>query len=242
MRDCQNAELRDLLPDLAADRLSGLARDRVVAHVARCPACTAEVDLLRRVSHVLRGAAPVLDVGRIVAALPSPRSAGLEAPVDVRGALAISPGSASSPAVGGRGDLRQRSRATWTAWRLAAAISTIAVGGLSVAMLRGLLSSSSPPVAETPAGRAPVSLSGSSLPHTPPNHGAERPVMSPPASPRAADVAGITSSAATLPADSVSDLSDGEVEGLLNGLDDLEASPSADPEPAAQGLHEMGAP
>jgi hypothetical protein len=38
-------------------------------------------------------------------------------------------------------------------------------------------------------------------------------------------------------AGSISDLSDGEVEGLLHDLDGLEASPSDEPDAAAPGLH-----
>jgi anti-sigma factor RsiW len=76
MRDCPNAEMRDLLPDLLHGRgdVGRLAEAR--AHVATCDACRAELELLR----ALRSATVVeasTDVGRIAAAIPSYRQASL---------------------------------------------------------------------------------------------------------------------------------------------------------------------
>lgn len=69
MRDCDNVEMRDLLPDLLHSRLGPAERDAVERHVASCVDCTAELALLRSAQASLRGA-PVVDVVRIVAALP----------------------------------------------------------------------------------------------------------------------------------------------------------------------------
>lgn len=68
MRDCMKASVRDRLPDLLHGRLPASERAEVEQHVASCADCSAELDLLRAV----RGAVPtpVVDVERIVAALP----------------------------------------------------------------------------------------------------------------------------------------------------------------------------
>lgn len=69
MRDCENAEMRDLLPELLHARLGGAERAAVERHVAACEDCAAELALLRRVQSSL-ARAPAVDVSRIVAALP----------------------------------------------------------------------------------------------------------------------------------------------------------------------------
>jgi anti-sigma factor RsiW len=109
MIDCPNGEIRDRLPDFVHDQLDPPARAEVSAHLAACAACAAEVTLLRELRARLRAAPPV-DVGRIVAALP--RSTG-------------SRGSATASA----GDRRQRFD-----WRIAAAVAALAVGGGSAAV------------------------------------------------------------------------------------------------------------
>jgi anti-sigma factor RsiW len=71
MIDCPNGEIRDQLPDYLHDQLPATVRARVSAHVATCVACSAELALLIE----LRGsmhAVPVVDVEKVVAALPSP--------------------------------------------------------------------------------------------------------------------------------------------------------------------------
>src|SRR5262245_54070345 len=100
MSDCTNAEIRDRLPDLIHDRLDASERTAVMAHVAQCAECRAEVDVLRAARAMFETRAPRVDVGRIVGALPSPRA------------------SAGRPT---------RRRAI--DWRIAAAITVLAVGG-----------------------------------------------------------------------------------------------------------------
>lgn len=93
MRDCANADMRDLLPELVHERLDADARDRVATHVAGCAECATEVALLRELREALGAtAAPGVDVSRIVAALPSAprRGAGVRpapsaTPLDRRG-------------------------------------------------------------------------------------------------------------------------------------------------------------
>ena len=71
MRDCDNSEVRDLLPELLHDRLGPAARAELKRHVDACADCQAELELLRRV--VAAAPAPAVDVARITAALPAYR-------------------------------------------------------------------------------------------------------------------------------------------------------------------------
>lgn len=72
MRDCSNGEVRDRLPELMHNRLSGEALVIVRAHVADCADCRAELALLEQ----LRAAAvaPRIDASRVVAGLPRYRA------------------------------------------------------------------------------------------------------------------------------------------------------------------------
>lgn len=65
MRDCPDGDLRDLLPDLAHDRLPPDEAARLRAHVTGCEACGQELSLLRDLRGVFR--APVeVDVDAVV--------------------------------------------------------------------------------------------------------------------------------------------------------------------------------
>jgi anti-sigma factor RsiW len=64
MRDCPDAEVRDLLPDFVHGTLDERARAAVEAHVARCAACQAELRLLRA-AHSALSRGPAVDVGAI---------------------------------------------------------------------------------------------------------------------------------------------------------------------------------
>ena len=73
MTDCPDGELRDLLPDLLHGGLDPAQRAAVESHVAGCADCRGELALLGG----LRGSMthlPSVDVGRIVAALPTYRA------------------------------------------------------------------------------------------------------------------------------------------------------------------------
>jgi anti-sigma factor RsiW len=72
MRDCENAEIRDRLPDLLHGRLDGPARSEALAHLAACADCATELDLLRSVNAACAAATPAVDVGRIVDAIVPP--------------------------------------------------------------------------------------------------------------------------------------------------------------------------
>jgi hypothetical protein len=68
MRDCANAKMRDLLPDLLHDRLPADARAEVRAHVDACDSCRVELELLVLVRAAI--ITPRVDSSRIAASIP----------------------------------------------------------------------------------------------------------------------------------------------------------------------------
>lgn len=111
MIDCPNVEMRDRLPDLVNESLDPGARVLVLAHLEECAACAAEIEILRSARLVLIQSTPRVNVAAIVAALPQP------------GVISI-------------GSARSARRASWGAWRAAAAITVFAAGIGSYAVLR----------------------------------------------------------------------------------------------------------
>jgi anti-sigma factor RsiW len=75
MNDCSRVEVRDLLPDLLNETVSGTERALVEGHLRECAACAAELSLLRAARGVLL-ATPSVDVERIVRSLPAAPTAG----------------------------------------------------------------------------------------------------------------------------------------------------------------------
>lgn len=112
MRECPDAGVRDLLPDLLHEQLAGDERRRVVVHVEGCVDCSAELMLLVRFreSHARAG----VDVARIVAALPTPNAN--------RPLMPVARPAASRTLLGG--------------WRAAAAIVAISLGAVAVGASR----------------------------------------------------------------------------------------------------------
>jgi hypothetical protein len=245
MSECRNEDLRDLLPDLAAERLASSERARVASHVATCAACTAELELLRAARRVMSRGVPVVDVARIVAALPHPPVA-----ADARPALVAS--SEPVRAVGARGAGRDASRGAapargaaprrylhqWGGWRIAAA-ATIVVGGLSVAVLRQLRPSTdaAPVIAPAigPAG-APETPAVTPAPRVPgqPSVPGETPVGPSPTSPSPGTE--MQAGAGLAVAGDISELSDGDVETLLQDMNALDGQPSADPDASVPAI------
>ena len=128
MTDCPNAEIRDLLPDLAADALSPVERARVQSHVDGCVDCAAEVVLLQTARAVRPQIGPI-DVARIVAQLPRP------------GARASVRDDPSVIALDARRTVAQArrvspARVSRSVWRMAAAIGVMIAGGWSVVLVR----------------------------------------------------------------------------------------------------------
>ena len=88
MTDCENAEVRDLLPALVHGRLDAAARAVVERHVRDCAECTAEVTLLRALRSTFHGS-PRVDVAAIVAAVPAYAKQGGRSWIGWRTAAAI---------------------------------------------------------------------------------------------------------------------------------------------------------
>jgi Putative zinc-finger len=219
MRECEKEELQDALPGYAAGRLAGAERARVEEHVAGCADCAATVEMLRVAHQVMTQDAPPIDVSRIVATLPAPPQA-VGRPV-----LVLSTAEAGDRAVPPAAQRPRRSsgyRPMWTGWRIAAVVSTIAVGGLSVTVMRDLRAGHGGPVTVAAVVATPVaatSVAGNGSPHD-------------------GDTENMASADAGLSVGGgLSDLSEGEMEGLLKDLDGIEASPSVEPDAAAPALH-----
>jgi hypothetical protein len=111
MTDCSNVEMRDRLPDLANETLEPSARELVLFHLAECAACTAELEILRTTRLIFVKTTPKVNVAGIVSALPQ------------YGVTSITTATAT----------RERSWAT--SWRMAAAMTLVAAGLGSYAVL-----------------------------------------------------------------------------------------------------------
>jgi hypothetical protein len=112
MIECSNVAMRDRLPDLANETLESATRELVMVHLAECVACTAELEILRTTRLILVKTTPKVDVAGIVSALPQ---------------YGVTP-------IGSAPSVRQRSWAT--SWRVAAAMTFLAAGIGSYAVLR----------------------------------------------------------------------------------------------------------
>jgi len=200
MTECSNIEVRELLPELLHDALPPTVRARVDAHLGSCTACAAELALLRSAHRVLAAVrVPALDPSSIVAALPRP--------MPVRAMSATRPATRRSP----------------TFFRLAAAISFISLGGISVAVARSYLGDVTPfavdstvSVGERAGEAAPV---GAAV-DTPRTAFAAQPFPVHPV---------------------VGTLDDADLESLLGELELLEAAPLAEPETTPGGRAVAGA-
>lgn len=232
MRDCtdQTGEYRDLLPELAAEGEGGepLApadRARVAEHVATCEACRAELELLRAARRGAMAATPAINVTRIVAALPHPPRAA--APVARR--------------------VRRSGWSGWAGWSVAAAVSTIAVAGLSVVVMRDGargVSVREPVPATAPAVRVPDQPVAA-----PPSAPAAVPVPVPAPQPRHSPPVPAPAGSAQRPSGEsevaagglevsggLSGLDETQLQALLRDMDSLEAEPVGEPEAAAPAL------
>ncbi len=215
--ECSSESMRDLLPEYVLGTLTSAEYSAVSTHLAGCEACAADVQLIRSV-----GAAfptPALDIAGIVAVLPS-------APARVKALLTV---SSSGEVATSSSALRPRQ------WRLAAAISFIVLGGISLATLRGMMRQSAPtdiPIAAVDSSLHPIG-SGSTA------------IVAPPAAAAAASAVGfrgvrqIRIAASGLSIGAAADLSDAQLEQLLSELETVQALPSTEPAPSH---HPMMAP
>lgn len=128
MTECRNPEVQDLLPDFLSASLGDADRSRVVAHLAVCGACEADLVLLRQVREA-RPAPVAVNVSRIVSALPAP-------PVAQRPALQLHTSTpAPRPAVAARTPSRRWLQGT-ALLRVAAVAGVVVAGSMSVVIAR----------------------------------------------------------------------------------------------------------
>jgi len=215
MFDCANVEMRELLPELAAGTLDAATRALVEQHVATCAECASELETLRLVKSAF-ASAPTVDVGRIVAALPKPASA----PRSARGSAPVR---------------------RWMDWRVAAALTMITVGGLSVAVTQRLRHGNpNPPDSRVaqPLGDTTVVARAPSTPDTPVprkdsmGKGVPRSPTTVPAAPAKPQLAF---------ARGAGDIDEASIQELLALLDEIDRSPVApraepDPTPVLPGI------
>jgi anti-sigma factor RsiW len=201
MTDCPNATVRDRLPDLLHGALDAPARAAVEAHVAGCADCTSELALLRDARTSL-ARAPQVDVAAIVAALPRPAVAG--------------PRLVQFPSRAARARRAFGMRVPAWAGVAAAAALALAVGIGSFALGERSGDDAAPP---TLAQAEPGGTDGVPRVATPPT--AEPNARAEPGAP--------TGDVAPLLVVNTAALSDADLAGLLEELDDLEAVPAADP-------------
>jgi anti-sigma factor RsiW len=177
MSDCANVEIRELLPEYLHDRLGAPQRALVEAHLSDCEDCSAELGTLRAVRLAYANVRAV-DTAGIIRALPKP------------------PGRGQRPAT--------KRFATWQ--RIAAAISFISLGGISLAVSRSFFSSEGAVVSpDTPVvvATSPANTVRDATP--------------------AISFGG-----------GVSDIATEDLEKLLGALETLEAAPPAEPDGVPQ--------
>jgi anti-sigma factor RsiW len=205
MNDCPNADIRDQLPDLLHERLDASARAAVMVHVDACVDCRAELELLRSIHAMLVSQAPRVDVDAVVRALPT------RVPRPVR--------------VASR-------RRVWTDWRIAAAVTVLAVGGGSFAVIRqsGIpTAADSGFVSAPPTGRSGQPATDTSAPQrarVATDRAARSGTSSPQNSAGSADDRNGLGTTAHL-----ADLNERQLQALLDQIDQLQAVPMTDPEP-----------
>jgi anti-sigma factor RsiW len=207
MTDCQNADIRDQLPDLLHDRLSAGERAAVLAHVDGCAECRDELELLRGARVALVMHTPRIDTARIVSALPKPGT-GVVIPLHAK-----------------------RSRSRWADWRVAAAITVLAAGGSSVALL-SRARATVPPVAVAP-DRA-TDTAQSPIPAPPSSNAVAPGSVSRQAAERVAQAE--TASVGDQPEigmeGRLNGLSERQLRSLLDDIGQMKAVPITEPEPA----------
>jgi hypothetical protein len=206
MFDCANVEMRELLPELASGALDAATRARVEAHLAGCAECAAELETLRLVRAEF-SRAPRIDTRRIVAALPRP--AAPAAPPATRAHARVPAGR-------------------WMDWRVAAAVTMITVGGLSVAVTDRMRVGTD---VDTPSGRIDSTTAAASPTTRPSDTGRATDSGRGPGF-AAAGVAPATRAQLSF-GGGVGDLDTQTIEALMSALDEIDrapVAPSAEPD------------
>jgi anti-sigma factor RsiW len=210
MADCPlAAEIRDALPDLVNDQLDPLARARVEQHIAECAECAAELKLLRSLRATIF-ATPRVDAARVAAAVHAATAGARESKVTPITARSERRKVASPVARAARRQLPYE-------WRAAAGIAAVAVGIAGYALSRGSTPASPPAMETAPVAAAPARAVAPSIA----------------SSKAAADLAGgagASTPGSIILGDGVSDLSESDMQTLLQAVDDLEAMPDLEPQ------------
>jgi hypothetical protein len=224
MTECNNSEVRDLLPDYVAERLPAGDQAMLDGHLAGCAFCRDEIALLR-VALAVRPRGIDIDVARIVAALPARPQAGLRLVPsdnhrDAAGVRTLPPTIALPH--------RQPRRAPMSqVWKIAATLGICAIGGWSVLTMREVSGSAN-------ATGAAVATRGAA-----PTADSARPAVVV-AIGETLDVAAGKRETAPTPArqsalslGDLSEYSDAELQRVLERLDKWDGATSADPLPAS---------
>ncbi len=195
MSDCSNVDVREMLPDLMHDALDDETRLRVEHHLTTCDDCVSELVLLQTAQRAM-AAVKVAgpDVPAIVRALPKPMGA--------------------QHTIG-----RSRSLAL----RLAAAVTFVSLGSMSIAVARSYFGTHDVIAVDSLRSRRSDSV-------------AALPGRSDTVAPSASTPGARTVSAPV----GISDLNDADLATLLGELDALEAAPSAEPDGTPGGKVTIG--
>ncbi len=223
MTECPNIDVREQLPEFVAGILPAGERDAIEEHLALCAACRAESEMLAAV-RAARPVPPVMNIAAIVAALPKPAETAREtsdtASADTVRAFRVITGGEPALAPSLRTARRKQTSARrWpvgaSVMRFAAAITLVAVGGLSFVMAR------SGPVSLTDGDTVAVS----DMP-------ADLMALSMPYAPGTAPVVAVVSVApSVLPIQELSDYTEDELTLLLEQLDAWDGAPPVDAPP-----------
>lgn len=205
MNDCPNAEIRDRLPDLLHDRLDVSMRAAVMAHVDDCVDCRAELELLKGIRGVMIAQTPRVDINYVVNALPKQYAK----------AARVAP--------------RHR---TWADWRIAAAVTVLAVGGGSVAVMNRAASTGAVAVTQPSVATRPIVDSTAAVPESTTRSSETLSRSAVPSAGQTVAVAEeVASKTGLAPATGVSDLNERQLRTLLDEIDRLQAVPMTEPEP-----------
>lgn len=225
MGDCPRVDIRDALPDLVHDQLEPAVRARVEQHLLQCAECAAEVELLRALRSKLF-VRPQVDVDRVAAAVRAAATAAREDDT-----VSISTARQRRPMP--ERVARPVRRPAAHGWRIAAGIGLVAAGVGGYALSRG-----GAPSLQRATESAAVSVASAPSPAPAAKAGAP---MSAPATPSsvsgfssAADAAagvGSQTPGGLILEGPVSDLSESDMQALLQTVGDLEAMPDLDPHP-----------
>lgn len=223
MNDCSNADIRDRLPDLLHERLDVSARATVVAHVADCTDCREELELLREVRALLAAQTPRIDISSVVSALPAAPSRAAQA--------------RSVAGVGARSSAAPARRPMHMDWRIAAAVTFLAVGGGSVLVMHRTPGTAGISTAVLAPEVRPAD-SGASAAATPQAMRADQPSATATAPVATAAVATLDDQAAAdvAPGGRLANLNEQQLKTLLGEIDHLAAVPVTEPEPVAMGV------